>query len=96
MPGMENPDDASKPKAGTTSTNAVTIDVKLRALNLDKQGNSGLNGQLAYAVEEAFKKDPIFDSDGTKLAGEIQAVDSATDTFTFGLTLKLKNQMRTM
>jgi hypothetical protein len=86
--------DSSKTKAATTSTNAMTIDVKLRALNLDKGGQNGLNNQL---VEDAFKKDPAFDSTGTKLAATgVEAVDTATDTFTFGLTLKLKNSMQTM
>ena len=70
--------------------------MKLRALNLDKNGQNGLNNQLAYAVAEAFSKDSAFDSAGTKLAGAIDAVDTATDTFTFGLTLKLKDSMKTM
>jgi len=90
-------DTTKKGATATISTNATTIDVKLRALNLDKGGQSGLNSQLAFAVQDAFQKNPIFDSAGTKLAKSgIDPVDTATDTFTFGLTLVLKKPMQTM
>jgi type IV pilus assembly protein PilM len=87
---------AKKPAAGATSTNIITVDVKLRALNLDKNGQNGLNSQLAFAVQDAFQKNPIFDPSGTKLAGGLDAVDTTTDTFTFGLKLVLKKPMQTM
>jgi hypothetical protein len=84
-------------KASTTSTNQISVDIKLRALNLDKAGQSGLNNQLAYAVQEAFQKDPMFDSSGTKLAAEgVEKVEATADTFTFGLKLVLKKPMQTM
>jgi type IV pilus assembly protein PilM len=95
-PAEETPD-ASATK--TASTNVLSIDVKCRALNLEKTpGASGLNSQLAYAVEEAFKKNPAFDSSGTKLAQDVgvEAVDATADTFTFGLKLVLKNSMQSM
>jgi hypothetical protein len=87
---------ATSKKAGNTSTNQLTIDVKLRALNLDKGGASGLNGQLAYAVRDAFRSNPLFESDGTDLADQIQSVEPTADTFTFGMKLKFKNAMQTM
>jgi type IV pilus assembly protein PilM len=83
----------------TTSTNTLAIDVKCRALNLEKTpGSSGLNNQLAYAVEEAFRKNPMFDAGGTKLAEDVgvERVESSADTFTFGLKLVLKNSMQSM
>lgn len=92
----EGADDATKKTAASTSTNTLAIDVKIRALNLDKNGVSGKNSQLAYAVESAFQKNPLFDSTSTKLAGKIDEVDTATDTFTFPLKLVLKKSMQTM
>jgi hypothetical protein len=47
-------------------------------------------------VQDEFKNSGWFDRDGTKLSGEIEKVDGTADTFTFGLTLKLKNPMKTM
>lgn len=78
------------------STNNLVIDVKLRALNLEKGGqNTGANGQLAFAVEEAFKTNSMFEATGTKLA-DVQQSESTADTFTFGLKVQLKNAMQTM
>jgi type IV pilus assembly protein PilM len=96
MAATEGADDTSKKKETTVSTNAMTVDVKLRAMNLDKGGQSGLNSQLAFAVQDAFKKDATFDESGTQLAGTIDPVEPATDTFTFGLKLTLKKSMKTM
>ncbi|HEX7860500.1 MAG TPA: type IV pilus assembly protein PilM [Verrucomicrobiae bacterium] len=86
--------DAGAGGASTTSTNNLVIDVKLRALNLEKGGqNTGANGQLAFAVEEAFKTNKLFEASGTKLA-DVQPGDA--DTFTFGLKVQLKNSMQTL
>jgi cell division ATPase FtsA len=82
--------------ASTTSTNNLVIDVKLRALNLEKGGqNTGANGQLAFAVEEAFKTNSMFEATGTKLA-DVQQSEANADTFTFGLKVQLKKSMQTM
>lgn len=97
-PAAEEPSDTPK-KAGATSTNTLAIDIKCRALNLEKTpGSSGLNAQLAYAVEEAIKKNPRFESGGTKLAEDVgvEKVEASADTFTFGLKLVLKNSMQSM
>lgn len=79
----------------TTATNTVVVDVKLRALNLEKNGiNAGANGQLAFAIEEAFKTNSLFEATGTKLA-DVQTADDKAETFTFGLKVQVKNPMRT-
>jgi len=88
--------EAETKKASTTSTNTAVVEVRLRALNREKAGESGANSALAFAVQDEFKKNPAVDSDGTKLSGEIEKVENTSDTFTFGLTLKLKNAMKTM
>ncbi len=86
---------ATTTAAATDNTNNVVIDVKLRALNLEKGGkNIGANGQLAFAVEEAFKTNTLFEASGTKLA-DVQT-DASAETFTFGLKVQLKNSMQTM
>jgi type IV pilus assembly protein PilM len=95
VPTEETPADATATKS-TTSTNAIVIDVKLRALNLEKGGqNTGANGQLAFAVEEAFKTNSMFEATGTKLA-DVQQPEATSDTFTFGLKVQLKKEMQTM
>src|SRR5687767_7262856 len=86
---------ATTTAAAPANTNSVVIDVKLRALNLEKGGkNIGANGQLAFAVEEAFKTNTLFEASGTKLA-DVQT-DASAETFTFGLKVQLKNSMQTM
>src|SRR5688572_7844111 len=90
-----DPNATATTTAAAVNTNNVVIDVKLRALNLEKGGkNTGANGQLAFAVEEAFKTNTLFEASGTKLA-DVQT-DAASDTFTFGLKVQLKNSMQTM
>lgn len=95
-PAADAADTSKKPAAAAASTNSVTVDIKLRALNLDKGGANGLNSKLVFAVQDAFQKNPLFDSTGTKLAGGIDPVDTATDTFTFGLKLALKKPMQSL
>ncbi len=95
--GAEGEDGTKKTAAAsTTNTNLVSVDVKFRAVNLDKNGLNGQNNILAFAVQDAFQKDPMFDSSSTKLAGNVDAVETGTDTFTFTLKLALKKQMQTM
>jgi type IV pilus assembly protein PilM len=99
MPATPTAEEETTPKAATVNTNALAIDVKFRALNLEKNPNSsGRNNQLAFAVEEAFKKSQRFDTNGTKLADDpgIEQVQASADTFTFSLKLVLKNAMKSM
>ena len=92
----EDPNATGTEQASTTSTNTAVVEVRLRALNQTKGGDSGANSALAFAVAEEFKKNPKFDAAGTKLAGEIEFVDATAETFTFGLTLKLKDSLKTL
>ena len=88
--------DPNATTATTTSTNALVIDVKFRALNLEKGGqNTAANAQLAYAVAEAFKTNSMFEASGTKLA-DVQQSEATAETFTFGLKVQIKNSMQTM
>ncbi|HEY6228846.1 MAG TPA: type IV pilus assembly protein PilM [Verrucomicrobiae bacterium] len=96
MPGMGGAaeDPTALKKAPTVNTNLVTIKVKFRAINLNRTGDTAANGRLAYTVAEQFKSSNFFDSDGTKLSGELESVDNTAKTFTFDMTLKLKNEMQ--
>jgi type IV pilus assembly protein PilM len=101
MPGSESSDSSATTSTNATaapkkdtSTNTVTIKVKLRALNLNKGGASDANGNLAYAVQEEFQNAAAFDKDGTKLSGTLEQVDNTADTFSFEMTLKLKKGMQ--
>lgn len=85
---------AAKP---TLNTNLVTIHVKFKAVNLNQQNDPAANGRLAFTVAEEFRKDDLFDANGTKLTGEIEEPEMITPTFgtfKFGMTLKLKNEMQ--
>jgi type IV pilus assembly protein PilM len=96
MPGMPGAaeDPTALKKAPTVNTNLVTINVKFRAINLNRFGDTAANGRLAYTVAEEFKNSNFFDSNGTKLSGELESVDNTAKTFTFNMTLKLKNEMQ--
>lgn len=76
------------------NTNLVTVTLKLRAVNLNKGGQSSANGELAFAVQDEFRNNGFFDADGTKLSDGLEQVDSNADTFGFGLTLQLKEPMK--
>jgi hypothetical protein len=79
------------------NTNLVTIEVKFRAVNMNSPKDPAANGRLAFAVAEQFKKSNLFDSNGTKLTGELQEPEMLTrhfGTFRFAMTLKLKNEMQ--
>ncbi|MEW6159484.1 MAG: type IV pilus assembly protein PilM [Verrucomicrobiota bacterium] len=78
-----------------TSTNQLdTINLKLRAVNMNRAGDTAANGNLAFAVELAFKASPWFDKDGTKLSGDLEQVDESATAFGFGMTLKLKQPIK--
>jgi type IV pilus assembly protein PilM len=79
------------------NTNLVTIEVKFRAVNLNNAQDAAANGRLAFAVAEEFKKSNLFDSNGTRLNGNMEEPEMITPkfgTFGFAMTLKLKNEMQ--
>ncbi|MDB6040229.1 MAG: hypothetical protein JWM99_4070, partial [Verrucomicrobiales bacterium] len=89
--GARNPFMQTQAQSKPKNTNDFTINVKLRALNLNKGGETAANGKLAYTVQNEFKESPYFDPDGTKLSGELESVDGTAQTFGFAMSLKLKN-----
>jgi len=82
-------------KTAPASTNEIaTITVKCRGLNL-KRISPSANDDLAFAVQDALHKSPLFDPKETKLSGPIEQVEETNSvTFSFGVTLKLKRPMK--
>jgi type IV pilus assembly protein PilM len=85
---------ATAPKPSPASTNEIAvINVKCRGINL-KRYSPDANDKLAFAVHSELQASPMFDKEGTKLPGQIEAVDENAITFSFELTLKLKRPMK--
>src|SRR5207249_10718495 len=78
-------------KTTPASTNEIaTITVKCRGLNLKKISPTA-NDDLAFAVQDALQKSPLFDPKETKLPGAIEQVDETNSvSFSFAVTLNLK------
>ena len=64
-----------------------------RAVDLGRV-DATANGKLAYALEAAFKASPMFDPKETRLSGPITQSEQGSETFTFGLVIKLKKPMK--
>jgi hypothetical protein len=96
MSAAQDSTTADSSRTTASSNNNPVIDVKIRALNLERSGqNTGANGQFAFEVEEIFKTNQLFEASGTKLI-DIQQSEANADTFTFGLKVQLKNGMKRM
>ena len=107
-PGMARPSDAA-PEGDTNATDAATatpkapaadtnniVNVSFLAVNISRGGDPSANGQLAYAVRDAFRESPLLDKEGTELSEAGVQLASATDTtFSFGMKLKLKPPIKT-
>lgn len=92
MPGMPGTEGDANRQRPASNTNLVTINVTFKALNLNRGGETAANSKLAYTVQEEFKNSTFFDSDGTKLSGELEPPEG--ETFNFKMVLKLKNEMQ--
>lgn len=95
----ENETPAATPAAGAKSSTPASTN-EIAVINLKLRGVSGrkfdptANDKLVYAVEKQLQANPIFDTKETKLSGQIENVDDAATTFSFGVTLKLKQPMK--
>jgi hypothetical protein len=86
----ENPAAVESPAVAGNSTGNTVILI-CRAVNLSNV-DSAANTDIAYAVLKAFQEDPLFDPKATQLRGDITP-DDVTGTFTFGITVGLKNPL---
>jgi type IV pilus assembly protein PilM len=64
------------------------IQVKFRAMNLNRPGDNSANRRLAYSVQEVLKSSPLFDKDGTNLSGDLDQIND--NEFSFAMVFKLK------
>ena len=87
-PAMETP----TPEAPVAADQGTPINLLCRAVDLSTIDPSA-NSEVAYAVETQLKACPIFDPKTTQLTGQITP-DSATGTFTFGITVTLTNMLK--
>jgi type IV pilus assembly protein PilM len=89
-PGM--PGFAPAPPAGPVEISSISLTFRAVSLkNVDASADPG----IAYAVEEQLKASPLFNPEGTKFSGEgVIVPDEASGTFTFGITLALKEPLK--
>jgi len=89
MPQMATPNYPPGASNQTNQTGVVTL--VCRAVSLSDVDPSA-NTTIAYALESELKASPYFDPATTQLSGQITA-DDASGTFTFGVTVALKNPL---
>ena len=87
--GAPPPTEAANAGAAAQGT---PINLICRAVDLSTIDPSA-NSEVAYAVETQLKACPIFDPKTTQLTGQITP-DSASGTFTFGITVTLTNTLK--
>ncbi|GEM_PF-133398 len=91
------PGSITTPAASTASTNTIdTVNVRFKAVNMNRSGSSSANRELANAVEAQLKQIPLLDPEGTKLNNDEfeNVTDNSAVTFSFGATLKLKTPIK--
>jgi len=76
---------------GSAATNSVgTIKLQFRGVSLNQI--SSANSKIAYAVHSELTASPLVNKDSTQLDATITE-DETTGTFSFGITLALKNPL---
>ncbi len=84
--------EAVAPTPGNTNEIAV-VNLTFRAVNM-RPFSPMANDELAYELQRALQSSPMFDPKETKLTGQIEVVDASAVTFSFGVTLRLKNPIK--
>lgn len=94
-PPAEAPPPAESPQPASKSPNPnrlAIVKLVCRAVSLSHMSPSA-NTDMAFAFENELKNNPLFDPKGTQLDPQIN-VDEASGTFTFGVTLALKQPLK--
>jgi type IV pilus assembly protein PilM len=89
QPPMANPN--YPPGASSQTNQAGVITLVCRAVSLSSVDPSA-NTTIAYALEDKLRAISYFDPKATQLSGQITP-DDASGTFTFGVTIVLKNPL---
>ena len=88
-----NPGETQSPTAASDQTSqGRSITLLCRAVSLSSVDPSANTG-IAYALQKELQASPYFDPKATQLSGEI-SVDDVTGTFTFGISVALKNSLK--
>jgi hypothetical protein len=90
MPGMAPP--PPPPGANGAGGTDGTIQVVCRSMDMTAVDPSA-NTTIAFDVESQLKNSPLFDPKGTTLSPTITQ-DSASGTFSFGITVTLLNPLK--
>ena len=69
------------------------LNLSCRARNMIQRPPTA-NTEFVFAVEEALKRNEMFDPTGTLLTNKIQQVDASAVSFTFDVILQLKKPIR--
>ena len=98
-----DPSPAAKEAAPVTTTDTVepdpegtvaTIRMNVRAINLNGMSSDPTaNTKLAFGLIETLKANPMFDSDSTRLVGEMEQADDTALSFGFEIVVKLSEPL---
>jgi type IV pilus assembly protein PilM len=87
------PDQSAAPAGTPTPESPIAaITLTCRAMNLQNIV-SDANTTIIYALERELKDEPLFDSKGTQLNNDPIVTDDASGTFSFGITVQLKQPL---
>lgn len=87
------PSVVTAPRVGVANSDEIaTVSLLFRAVSLTRVAPSA-NTDIAYLLLDELKASPWFEAKGTQFSTEI-IPDEATGTFTFGITLALKQPLK--
>ncbi len=92
-PGTEGVEGAAAAAEPQNTNEVAKVTLFCRGVNLAAIRPEA-NTELAFAVLRELQSCPLFDAEGTKFDDRPLLVDEQTDTFTFGITLKLKRPLK--
>jgi type IV pilus assembly protein PilM len=92
-PPVEGGDPAAPVVAQPTGRFTYYVVLTCRAMNLTRLAPDA-NTKLMFAVEQEFKTNALFVPAGTMLGERAEAVAPEAQTFTFNMTLQLKNPIK--
>ena len=92
VPGGESVPGATTEAPPKNTNEVATVTMLCRGVDLTSVSASA-NTELAFAVLKDLQTSPLLDAEGTQFEGNID-LDATTGTFTFGITLKLKEPLR--
>ena len=84
----------TKPVKPAATNEVDTITVMCRAVDVSATGGPSATTDMAFAVQNALREDPLFDKEETKLTAAGLSQPDERNTFTFSVTVKLKKPLK--